>query len=64
MKNIRFFLSELFPFLFVKCSMYLDRRVFAMKGAFFFTSWLKYCFRDGIKGYGYKFKGSNFVKLS
>ena len=30
MKNIRFFLSENFPFLVVKCSIYLNRRVFVM----------------------------------
>ena len=31
MKNIRFFLSENFPFfLFVKCSIYLNMRVFVM----------------------------------
>ena len=31
MKNIRIFLSDFFPFLFVKCSMYLNRRVFIMR---------------------------------
>ena len=30
MKNIRFFLSEKFPFLVVNCSIYLNRRVFVM----------------------------------
>ena len=30
MKNIRFFLSENFPFLIVKCLIYLNRRVFVM----------------------------------
>ena len=30
MKNIRIFLSENFPFLVVKCSIYLNRRVFVM----------------------------------
>ena len=34
MKNIRFFLSENFPFLFVKFSVYLNRRVFAMMDPF------------------------------
>ena len=31
MKNIRFFLSEIFHFLVVKFSIYLNRRVFVMK---------------------------------
>ena len=31
MKNIRFFLSENFPFLVIKFSIYLNRRVFVMK---------------------------------
>ena len=31
MKNIRIFLSENFPFLVVKFSIYLNRRVFVMK---------------------------------
>ena len=31
MKNIRFFLSENFPFLVVKFSVYLNRRVFVME---------------------------------
>ena len=34
MKNIRIFLSENFPFLVVKCSIYLNRRVFVMSGHF------------------------------
>ena len=31
MKNIRIFLSENFPILVVKCSIYLNRRVFIMQ---------------------------------
>ena len=31
MKNIRFFLSENFPFLVVKFSIYLNRHVFVMR---------------------------------
>ena len=34
MKNIIFFLSENFQFLVVKCSLYLNRRVFVMEGTF------------------------------
>ena len=40
MKNIRFFLSENFPFLVVKFSIYLNRRVFAMPGLCFWALWL------------------------
>ena len=33
MKNIRFFLSEIFHFLVVKFSVYLNRHVFVMTGS-------------------------------
>ena len=35
MKNIRVFLAENFQFLEVKFSLYLNRRVFVMRAAFF-----------------------------
>ena len=34
MKNIRFFLSEMFQFLEVKFSIYLNKRVFVMRTMF------------------------------
>ena len=48
MKNIRNFLSENFPFLVVKFSIYLNRRVFVM------------IFRKSYKGYNFCAKGYNF----
>ena len=48
MKNMRFFLSENFPFLVVKFSLYLNRRVFVM------------CF---LAAFGDKVK-NNLIKVS
>ena len=42
MKNIRFFLSETFPFLVVKFSIYLNRRVFVMSNDFI-KGWQRTC---------------------
>ena len=44
MKNNNFFLSENFPFLVVKFSIYLNRRVFIMYNLFTFCSLCKICF--------------------
>ena len=45
MKNIRIFLSENFPFLVVKFSIYLNRHVFVMSSNIFGTT--EICFRIG-----------------
>ena len=40
MKNTRFFLSEIFPFLVVKFSIYLNRRVFVINLQKKTTTWM------------------------